>query len=123
MRLSCRVPLPTVDVNWFQYSAVVYIFRVGLQVCLVVLLQQPGALWSCRVLVLHISRSSAVIENDQCISSHTLITDNLRPIINLVLEWSQDKLVLIIFSKTIICTVADDWWTENNVIKISGGGA
>lgn len=45
-----------------------------------------------------ISWSSANIENDQCISSLEYFTDDIKPIIDLILKWSQQRDVLIIFS-------------------------
>ena len=45
-----------------------------------------------------ISWSSANIENDQCISSLEYFTDDIKPIIDLILKWSQQRDVFIIFS-------------------------
>lgn len=45
-----------------------------------------------------ISWSSANIENDQWISSLEYFTDDIKPIIDLILKWSQQRDVFIIFS-------------------------
>ena len=62
--------------------------------------------------------------NDQCIGSLIHITDNLEAMVNLMLLRSQYEEVLVIFSKTIICLVVDECWTEeNDVIQLSLEGA
>lgn len=50
---------------------------------------------------------STVVETDQCIISLECLANDLETIIDLVLEWSQDKEALVTFCKTIIYNFVD----------------
>ena len=72
----------------------------------------------------HIPKNGVVIKNDQCISTLTHITHDIKPIINLMLKCSECKKVLLIFFNVVLLLVVNECWTEEedvNELSPEGG--